>query len=170
MLSTMDPRCELFKKNYVRPKVNRFAFDENEEDADMVSNPEGWFDDLPLAKNSKKTTLRFTTNQPSENQKLKRLQAQRALLERRMQSQQERVAFMDRNRGSELANEQEMAEPPQLVEDSVHAACNSMPVIEQMNNMIINSGGPNIIGNQEEQPEPRATECYPGNTEMVMVS
>ena len=72
MLSTMDPNCDLFKKNFVRPKVNRFAFDEDE-DSEMVSNPEGWFDDLPLARGSKKASLKFTTNKASEQQKLKRL-------------------------------------------------------------------------------------------------
>ena len=65
MLSTMDPNCELFKKNYVRPKVNRFAFDEDE-DSEMVSNPEGWFDELPLARGSKNKTLKFNSSKPSE--------------------------------------------------------------------------------------------------------
>ena len=41
-----------------------------------------------------------------------------------------------------------------------------MPVVAQINTMVINSGGPNIIGNEEEQPEPHATQCYPGNTMM----
>ena len=65
MISTMDPNCEIFRKNYVRPKVPRpgleYDFD------DMVSNPEGWFDDLPLATGSKKskTALSFTTTRPT---------------------------------------------------------------------------------------------------------
>ena len=29
-----------------------------------------------------------------------------------------------------------------------------MPVIAQMNSMMINTGGPNVIGNQEDQQEP----------------
>ena len=42
-----------------------------------------------------------------------------------------------------------------------------MPVVAQINTMVINSGGPNIIGNEEEQPEPHTTtQCYPGNTLM----
>ena len=51
MLSTMDPRNHIFSKNYVRPKVNRFS--DEQEDSDMVMNPEGWFDDLPMARPSK---------------------------------------------------------------------------------------------------------------------
>ena len=53
MISTMDPDNLIFMKSYIRPKVNRFALDD-EEDSDMVSNPEGWFDNLPLATASKK--------------------------------------------------------------------------------------------------------------------
>ena len=94
MLSTMDPKCELFQKSYVRPKVNRFAFDEDE-DSEMVSNPEGWFDNLPLARGSKtKSSLKFTNNRPSEQQKLKRLQMQKALIDSKLQDQQEKLGFM----------------------------------------------------------------------------
>ena len=66
MLSTMDPKCEIFKKNYVRPKLHRVGLEEYDFD-DMVSNPEGWFDDLPLCSASKKakTTMSFTTTKPT---------------------------------------------------------------------------------------------------------
>ncbi len=39
-----------------------------------------------------------------------------------------------------------------------------MPVVAQMNSMIINTGAPNIIGNQEDQQEPPTTFC--DNTRM----
>ena len=39
-----------------------------------------------------------------------------------------------------------------------------MPVIAQMNSMMINTGGPNIIGNSEDQQEPPISQL--GNTEM----
>lgn len=183
MLSTMNPECELFKKNYIRPKVNRFALDDDE-DSEMVSNPEGWFDDLPLARSSKKTSLRFTTNKPSEQQKLKRLQMQKALLDSKLKDQQDKLGFMA-GQQFEQAFQQEMAqaqEPGQAqaqaqepvdntvcpastsTEIAANLAANSMPVIAQMNSMMINTGGPNIIGNSEDQQEPPISQL--GNTEM----
>ena len=47
LLSTMDPECEIFAKNYVKPKVSSCP-DEEEEDSSMVDNFDNFFTDLPL--------------------------------------------------------------------------------------------------------------------------
>ena len=56
-------------------------------------------------------------------------------------------------------------EPVQVQQPASPTACpattsaantvvNSMPIIAQMHTMMINTGGPNIIGNQEDQQQP----------------
>ena len=37
-----------------------------------------------------------------------------------------------------------------VTDEAANDAANSMPVIAQMNSMLINTGGPNVIGNQED--------------------
>ena len=74
MLGSMEPENGIFAKDYVKPKVNRFA----DEDPDMVDNVDGWFDGLPVAaRNSKKSaTVRLGNPAVGERQKLQRMQMQ----------------------------------------------------------------------------------------------
>ena len=91
--------------------------------------------------------MRFVTNKPSEKQKLKRLQMQKAMIESKLQDQEEKLGFIAENQANEDAYQSEMR-----AEESTpgNSEANAMPVIAQMNSMIINTGGPNLIGNQED--------------------
>ena len=75
LLATMNPAADIFRKDYVKPKAQRFV-DADEGDDDMVENIEGYFDGLPVAgKASKKTnSVRFGDSAAAERQKLKKMQ------------------------------------------------------------------------------------------------
>ena len=85
---------------------------------------------------------------------------QKALIESKLQDQQEKLGFMAEQQENRSSNQPEMVaqEPAQAQQPASPTACpattsaadtavNSMPVIAQMNSMMINTGGPNIIGN-----------------------
>ena len=92
LISTMDPDCEIFHKNYVKPKVNRYADDDEELDDEGVMNVDNWFSDLPLAKQSKKSHgIKFGSSKAQEKQKLKRMQMQKAMIESKLDAQKQKV-------------------------------------------------------------------------------
>ena len=92
MLATMDPGCEIFKKDYVKPKVNRAGVN----DPTLVDNDEDWFSGLPILHRSNKRSqnVRFTNPATEEEAKLGRMQHQVSMLNDRISSQQARVADM----------------------------------------------------------------------------
>ena len=92
LISTMEPDCEIFHKNYVKPKVSRFADDDEELEEDGVMNVDNWFSDLPLAKQSKKSHgIKFGSAKASEKQKLKKMQMQKAINDSKLDAQKQRV-------------------------------------------------------------------------------
>ena len=88
MLATMDPMAQVFRKDYVKPKVvSRFA-QPDDLDADMVENVEGFFDGLPIAGRSSKqsATVRFGgDSEAMERQKLRKMQMQSEIMSQRLQ-------------------------------------------------------------------------------------
>lgn len=91
MLATMNPGCEIFRKDYVKPKVSKFADPDATED--LVDNVAGYFDGLPVAgRSSKKTsTVRFGDTAVAEKQKLRKMKMQSDILAQRIVGQHVRV-------------------------------------------------------------------------------
>ena len=69
MLATMNPASEIFRKDYVKPKVNSTGV---AADPDLVTNTGGWFTDLPARMRPNKRTqqVKFTNKESQEAAKL----------------------------------------------------------------------------------------------------
>ena len=93
MLATMDPDSEIFRKNYVKPKVNRSGL-QAADDPNLIDNTDNWFSDLPVLHRANKRTqnVRFNNRAGEEEAKLGRMQQQVSVLNDRISSQQARVA------------------------------------------------------------------------------
>ena len=99
MLATMEPDNPIFRKDYVKPKpVSRFA--ELEQPDDTMENVDEFFSGLPLAvpKKGSKATIRFNeSTAASEQHKLRKMQMQKAILDSRIATQQQRVPLAPAN-------------------------------------------------------------------------
>ena len=99
MLATMEPENDIFRKDYVKPKpVSKFA--SLEQPDDTMDNHDDFFSGLPLAvpKKGSKATIRFNeSSAASEQQKLRKMQMQKAILEGRIATQQQRVPLAPAN-------------------------------------------------------------------------
>lgn len=185
MLATMDPNNRIFDKDYVRPKGK--LVEEEEDDADMIDNSDGFFDGLPLAKPSKRAPIRFRDEVAHEDQKLKRMQMQHAIMQSRLDDQMEKVGYLHeyqqvaggppsfaehvqrvkkeqmihRKARQSIASDQENADP--------NVASRRQSQQQQPKPVIHTSQvGPNVIGNVEDMQAESLDRSFidVGNTEM----
>lgn len=79
---------------------------------------------------------------------------QQAVIEGKIQDWHEKSVHMQMEQELQEEERSERQKQEEAEAAAADKAANSMPVIAQVNTMIINTTGPNVIGNEEDQQEP----------------
>lgn len=79
---------------------------------------------------------------------------QQAIIEGKIRDWHEKSVHMQMEQEHQEEERFERKKKEEAEAAAADKAANSMPVIAQVNTMIINTKGPNVIGNEEDQQEP----------------